>query len=105
MDAEGSFIVRIRKNKKCSAGYSVELFFQIGLHAKDKAILEEIQSAWGVGVLNVKEAQKAVSFTVSRFKDIKIVIDHFKTYPLITHKLGDYKLFKQAFFIMKNKEI
>jgi len=37
-------------------------------------------------------------------EDLRVVLDYFDRYPLITHKLGDYKLFKQAFHIMDNKE-
>jgi hypothetical protein len=57
-----------------------------------------------VGVIKDKPNNDAVNFSVSRLKDIKIVIDHFETYPLITHKLGDYKLFKQVFNMMKDQE-
>ena len=80
------------------------MIFQISLHKKDKVLLEEIQSTWGVGVLSDKEAQNAIYFTASRIKDIEVVIDHFDKYPLVTPKFGDYKLFKQAYYIMKNKE-
>lgn len=48
----GSFIIRIRNNNKCTAGYSVQLLFQIGLHKKDKSILENIKSTLNVGVIN-----------------------------------------------------
>jgi len=33
-----------------------------------------------------------------------LVIDHFDKYPLITHKLADYLLFKQAFELVNRKE-
>ena len=38
-DAEWSFILRIRNDNKCSAGYSAGLVFQIALHTKDVYIL------------------------------------------------------------------
>ena len=37
-------------------------------------------------------------------KDLKIIIDHFEKYPLITHKQIDYKLFKQELELIENKE-
>jgi hypothetical protein len=57
-----------------------------------------------VGVLNVKTTQDAIYLKVSNFKDLEVIINHFDKYPLISQKLGDYELFKQAFFIVKNKE-
>lgn len=45
-----------------------------------------------------------MSLKVTRFEDLKVIINHFDKYPLITQKLGDYILFKQAFNIMANKE-
>ena len=102
-DAEGSFIMRIRNNNKCSAGYSAGLVFQIGLHKKDLSILENIKSTLKVGVIN-DNYNNSVSFKVTSFKDLKVIINHFDNYPLITQKLGDFILFKQAFNIMNNKE-
>nr|ACV41175.1 ribosomal protein 3/homing endonuclease-like fusion protein [Ophiostoma minus] len=101
-DAEGSFLLRIRNNKN-SVGYSTELGFQITLHNKDKSILENIQSTWKVGVI-ANSGANAVSLKVTRFEDLKVIINHFEKYPLITQKLGDYMLFKQAFSVMENKE-
>jgi hypothetical protein len=36
VDAEGCYMLIIRKNQKCLTGYSVELVFQIQLHKKDR---------------------------------------------------------------------
>lgn len=33
-----------------------------------------------------------------------VIIDHFDKYPLITQKLADYNLFKQAFELFKSKQ-
>lgn len=42
-DAEGSFIVRIRKNPKAKIGWSVETKFSICIHKKDIMVLELIK--------------------------------------------------------------
>ena len=36
--------LNLTSNNKHKSGWSVQLRFQIGLHEKDKALLEEIQS-------------------------------------------------------------
>lgn len=35
---------------------------------------------------------------------MKIILDHFDKYPLITQKLKDYELFKLAFELISQKE-
>jgi len=35
---------------------------------------------------------------------MKIIIDHFDKFPLITNKLKDYKLFKLAYILFVKKE-
>lgn len=40
VDAEGCFMVNIRKNPKSKLGWTVQPIFQINLHKKDKTILE-----------------------------------------------------------------
>jgi len=46
----------------------------------------------------------SVQYRVSSVKDLEVIIDHFDKYPLITQKLADYLLFKQAFELVKRKE-
>ena len=43
-------------------------------------------------------------YGIRSIKDIQLIINHFDEYPLKTKKLNDYKLFKLAFDIIKNKE-
>ncbi|RKH09735.1 hypothetical protein D7V77_42660, partial [Corallococcus sp. CA041A] len=37
-------------------------------------------------------------------KDLNIIISHFYKYPLISQKWADYKLFKSAVLLLKDKE-
>lgn len=43
-DAEASFSLNINKDTSNKFGLKVQIIFQIGLHKKDKALLEQIQS-------------------------------------------------------------
>ena len=91
------------KGNLTSLPLSARLYFQIELHRKDEAILESIKSALGVGKIYRTRPDTSM-LQVSSFKDIPAVIDFFDKYPLITQKLADYLLFKQAYEIIKNKE-
>lgn len=45
-----------------------------------------------------------MQFRVSSIKDLKMIIKHFDSYPLITNKQADFLLFKQAVNLIENKE-
>jgi len=42
-DAEGCFTMSVVKHNNSKLGWAVRLYFQIGLHEKDKALLEQIK--------------------------------------------------------------
>jgi len=77
--------------------------FVIGLHQKDRALLELIQSSWSVGKIYI-QSKCMLHYRIQSIKELQVIIDHFDKYPLITQKLSDYILFKQAVELIKNKE-
>ena len=102
-DAEGCFTMSVVKHNKNKLGWAVKLSFQIGLHEKDKALLEQIKLYFKVGNLS-KHGKQMVHFRTESIKDLAKIINHFDKYPLLTKKFGDYTLFKEAYYIMLNKE-
>lgn len=60
-DAEGSFVVSIRKNSRSTSGeqFWVEARFSIGLHKKDLALLYLLQEYFGVGVVVIDAKKKS----------------------------------------------
>lgn len=102
-DGESSFMIRLRKSSSASTGWNIQAAFQINLHQRDILLLESIRSYWG-GVGNIRKISPGmVGFVVTSLKDLKVIIEHFDTYPLITQKKADYLLFKQAVEILLNK--
>lgn len=102
-DSESSFIVNITKKPKYKTGYDVSLSFSIGLNEKDKALLENIQSYFGIGQI-YKQTHNSYSYRVQSVKDLQVIITHFDNYPLITQKLADYLLFKEVVNIIQLKK-
>ena len=84
-------------------GWNVELRFQISLHEKDKALLEQIKNYFGVGNI-YKAGPQSIKFCVLSIEDLSVIISHFDRYPLHTQKQADYELFKQAWDLILNKE-
>lgn len=101
-DAESCFYVGIQKSTKVSTGWEIHPEFKIELHEKDCALLEIIQKYFkGKGQLIVKK-DKSI-FRVRSIKDLELIINHFKDYPLISNKHADFILFKSVYDLMTAK--
>ena len=73
-DAESSFQVLVTKNKNSRLGWSVRLFFTIGLHLRDFALLLRIKEFFGCGYI-VKDVNKdVVSFRVTSLEDFTNIL-------------------------------
>ena len=103
VDGEGCFLVNVRASNKYKNGWRVEVVFKISLHKKDKALLEEIKTFFGVGNISELRAD-AVQYTVYSATGLVRLIDHFDRYPLITQKQADYLLFKEAVGLVNSKQ-
>ncbi len=99
-DGEGCFFVGVSKDIKFKTGYRIKATFQIGLHEKDIALLEQIKLFFGVGQIT-KLGIESVQYRVSSLGDLNIIINHFDNYPLLTRKHSDYILFKEVVNLMK----
>jgi len=105
-DAEASFMVFVNKNSIVKLGFQIQACFQIGLHEKDRALLEMIQFYFkGVGNIS-KQGKDLVQYRVTSQnpEGLEIIVEHFENYPLITQKKADFELLKQVIEIIKNKE-
>jgi LAGLIDADG endonuclease len=84
-------------------GKRIELIFGIGLHKKYLNLLEKIRLFFNVGNI-ISYGEDVIQFKVRSIKDLKIIIDHFEKYPLLTQKHANYLLFKMAFDIISSGE-
>lgn len=103
-DAESSFVLSITKSDEVRLGWVIKPRFQIHLHKKDLFILQAIKNFLGVGKVYVQSEVSAVEYRVFSIKDLKVVLDHFEKFTLITQKYGDFELFKQAYLLLINRE-
>ena len=83
--------------------WRVSLYFSIHIHLKDIALLKLVQNTLGVGVVR-KNSDRTVLFRVSSLEELRVIIDHFDLYPLISVKNCDYLLFRQCYNLIKDKE-
>ena len=103
-DAEGSFIVRVRKNSKYKNGWLIAPVFSITLSSKDIYILQKIKVYFRVGTI-AKSGKDTFKFKVeSKEQILKAIITHFYKYPLISNKRADYILWKHIIELMNDKK-
>jgi len=81
----------------------VKLFFEIHIHKKDLALLEQIQTFFGVGKVYTKN-NDSISYLVTSVKDLQVIREHFNKYPLITKKRADFELWAKILDLIQNKE-
>ena len=103
-DAEGCFCLSITENKKYKLGREVKLVFSIELKEIDKDLLVKIKIFFGCGSINYNKNNKSYIFSVRSLRELKIIIDHFNKYALISDKYSDFKLFSQCFNLIELKE-
>ena len=105
VDAEWCFTIIIRKDPKNRIGWRIEANFIINLHKRDKELLKLIQAYFGgIGRIG-KERNNCCDLVVSSLDQILTeIIPYFDKYPLISKKLADYLLFREAVIRMKRGE-
>ena len=101
-DAEGCFLIIVRKSPKSKLGWKIETNFTINFHSRDLSLLKLIQVYFGgVGRIG-KERNGCCDFTINSLNQILTkVIPHFDKYSLKTSKYSDYSLFKKVVMIMQ----
>ena len=102
VDAEGYFSIELYKDSKAKFKYTPRLVFGINLHVKDLPILLSFKDTLEVGTVSTKG--KVTSYTVKTFKDLAVIVNHFKKYPLVSSKYLVYQYWYQAYNILATKE-
>lgn len=101
IDGEGCFRISLTKVKS-TLGWRVQLFFQINLHEKDRALLEKIKDYLGVGKIHVS-GKNLIQYRIQTFDELAVLIKHLDTYPILTQKKVDYMFFKEAYELIIKK--
>lgn len=104
IEGKASFNVNVTRSQKMKSGWRVQIEFKIGLHKKDKNLLERINTYFGVGKI-YKQEPDAVQYIVQTAKELVVILNHLEKYPPITaKKCNDLVLFKQVVHLVYNKE-
>lgn len=102
IDAEGSFLIYMRKSSRYSQGWQVKPVFSIGLHTKDLLLLENICAFLDVGRIYKKPG--SVHLQVENLEGINRLIKILGNNPFISQKRADFELFKKAVELINQGE-
>lgn len=106
IDAEGNFFIKVAKSSTGypKTGYSVQLTFGLILHERELDLLKLIQAELS-GVGHISESISGrVQYQISNIKDLKVLFALLDEFPLLTRKMKNYRLFKEAWRMVSNKE-
>lgn len=103
VDAEGSFYMSIFKSKTAAIGWTVESCFIITLHKKDIELLNKIQIFFGVGSVSTT-GDKMARYRVRTKEGLRVIISHFKKYPLQTTKIKNFISFCNILDLINNNK-
>ena len=95
-----SLLLKIKNANSVLLFYCVFLLFYM---KKNKALLEQIKNFFNFGSIT-KQRLRSIEFRVQSIKYLRVILDYFDKYILITDKWSDYKLLKQAFQLILSKE-
>ena len=84
IDGEGCFRISLTKVNR-EIGWRAQLFFQINLHKKDKALLENIKDYLAVGKIQ-NSGKNLIQYRIQTFEELTVLIEHLENYPLISKK-------------------
>nr|YP_010833274.1 LAGLIDADG endonuclease [Agaricus bitorquis]WFG54021.1 LAGLIDADG endonuclease [Agaricus bitorquis] len=102
-DAEGSFLVNIKKSPTLKLRWRVLPVIHNGLQSKDVNTLKEVKAFFG-GQGSIIKAKNVVFYRSTTIQELKKVINHFEKYPLQTKKRADFELFKAIVMIIESKK-
>lgn len=65
-------------------------------------MLKKIKSFFGVG--KIYNRSESCNYMVRSLGDLKVILNHFERYPLLTKKREDFELFTRVFKLIEQKE-
>jgi hypothetical protein len=96
VDGEGCFCVSFQPSKRHRFGWEVRPSFSVSQNADRAELLHVIKERWGCGFIRPDRSDKTLKFEVRNVGDLVAkVLPHFKAYPLVSSKQGDFVRFER----------
>jgi len=97
VDGEGCFQISFSLREKMRYGLEVRPSFSVSQHQCSKEVIFFLHKYFKCGGVRFSRRDQNYKFEVRSIDDlIKIIIPHFKKYPLMTSKKNDFERFVQV---------
>ncbi len=94
VEGEGCFHVGFALRRRLKVGVETRPSFSLSLNRSDLGLLQRIHEFFGCGGIRYSKADRTYKYEVRSISDlVKIVIPHFRHYPLQGKKREDFELF------------
>jgi hypothetical protein len=102
VDGEGCFNISFSKREKLKIGWETKPSFSVSQNEERSEILYKMKNFFKVGFLRRDFSDKTLKYEIRSLDDLNTkIIPHFESYPLLSSKNKDFKLFKIICFLMK----
>jgi hypothetical protein len=94
VDGEGCFTVSIAPRATLAVGWEVRPSFSVSQNGDRAEVIHAIAAYFGCGSIRPDRSDSTVKWETRRLDDlVERVIPHFKRYPLLSGKRGDFERF------------
>jgi LAGLIDADG endonuclease len=104
-DGESSFSIRVRTNQGSRFGFHISIVYSIGaeINPENKKLLDLVKYYFSdLGSIN--KSGNLYLYEVSSIKELKIIRNHFDTFPLQITKIIYFQLWCKVMDMIENKE-
>lgn len=94
VDGEGCFLISFSLRSKIKLGIEVRPSFSVSQHKRSQDIIFFLQRFFRCGGVRFSKKDQNYKFEVRNIQELmKIIIPHFKKYPLMTSKKDEFERF------------
>ena len=104
-DGEGSFCVSFSPSKRHLLGWEVRPSFSVSQNGDRAEVIQTFKNYFGCGSIRPDRSDKTIKYEVRSLADLqRVVIPHFKQYPLMSGKKNDFSQFVKIIQMMFESE-
>lgn len=103
-DGEGCFSISFTKRKKMKLNVEVRCSISISQERKSLKSLQVIENYFKCGGIRYSNRDQTYKYEVRDLRQLKVLVNHFEKYKLLTNKQEDFNKFKLIYKKVQRKE-
>lgn len=104
-DGEGCFCITFNRSRRHAFGWDVRPSFSVSQNRERAQILEMFHQLFGCGTIRPDRSDRTLKFEVRSVSElVRLVIPHFRRYPMLSTKQRDFEVFASICEMMNRAE-